>query len=179
VFRRVAHLVSRFAQSLWPGGPRTTDVAWVASVLTPGEWACWERMQSADRRESVRVARRVQAELGDDQRVLAAALLHDVGKADARLGPVGRALATVAGGIAGHEIAPAWQQRGGVARRFALYLRHDEIGAGILRMAEARPEAVAWSAAHHHPHQWDSLPFSRSVANVLARADGEKLHERD
>src|SRR5690348_13094971 len=107
-------------------------------------------MPAADRRESVRVARQVQAELGDDPRLLAAALLHDVGKTDARLGPVGRALATVAGGIAGRDIAPAWQQRGGVARRFALYLRHDEVGAGILRMADARPEAVAWAAAHHH-----------------------------
>src|SRR5690348_16833335 len=114
MFDRATHLVSRFAGSLRPGGPRASDAVWVASVLTPGELTCWERMPAVDRRESVRVARRVQAELGDDNRFLAAALLHDVGKTDARLGTFGRALATVAGGVAGHDIAPAWQQRGGI-----------------------------------------------------------------
>jgi hypothetical protein len=178
VIRRVSHLVQRFFGSLWPGGPSATDAAWAAQVLTPNELALWREMPAIDRRESVRVARRLDAELvggphAGDERYLAAALLHDVGKIDCRLGPIGRALATVAGGVAGPEMAPAWQARGGIARRFGLYLRHDEIGAGRLRMAGARAATIEWAAVHHHPERWDTLSIPRAVVEALARADGE------
>ena len=180
MIRRAAHLVSRFAGSLRPGGPPVRNVEWVAGVLAPGELTVWQRMPATDRRESIRVARRLERELtgtdhGGDDRWVVAALLHDVGKTEARLGTMSRALATVAGGIAGHDIAPAWQARGGISRRFGLYLRHDEIGAGMLQMADARIEAVAWARAHHHPETWDDLSIPREVATALARADGEKI----
>jgi putative nucleotidyltransferase with HDIG domain len=138
-------------------------------------------MAKADRRESIAVARRTAAALagtewdGDD-RYLAAALLHDVGKSDARLGPIGRALATMAGAVAGHQMAPAWQARGGIARRFGVYLRHDEIGAGMLRLAGAPSAAVEWAEAHHHPERWPALTaVPLPVAEALARADGEQV----
>jgi len=182
VINRLSHLARRFFSSLWPGGPSVADTDWVAQVLTSSEFAAWREMPAVDRRESVHVARRLVASLAggpyaDDQRYLAAALLHDVGKIDCRLGPIGRALATMAGGIAGHEMAPAWQDRRGIARRFGLYLRHDEIGAVRLQMAGARAEAVEWAGAHHHPERWDTLRLPRTVAEALARADGERPPE--
>jgi hypothetical protein len=178
VIRRVLHLVQRFFGSLWPGGPSAAGTAWATQLLTPNELALWRAMPAIDRRESVRVVRRLDAELAGgphagDEKYLAAALLHDVGKIDCRLGPIGRALATMAGGVAGHEVAPAWQARGGIARRFGLYLRHDEIGAGRLRMAGARPAAIEWAALHHHPERWDTSSIPRTVVEALARADGE------
>jgi hypothetical protein len=180
VLDRVAHLVSRFAGSLRPGGPPARDVAWVEGLLAPGELTVWRRMPAADRRESVRTARRLEAALAGtphagDARFTVAALLHDVGKTEARLGAVGRALATMAGAAAGHEMALAWQSRGGVRRRFGLYLRHDDVGAGMLEMAGARPDAVAWARAHHHPEQWEQLTIPLPVAHALARADGERV----
>ena len=58
--------------------------------MTPGEAGLWRRMSAADRRHAVVVARRADATLGTaaTREVLAAALLHDVGKIDSGLGPV-------------------------------------------------------------------------------------------
>jgi putative nucleotidyltransferase with HDIG domain len=178
VIERGAHLVARFAGSLRPGGPPAADVAWVAGLLSAPELVLWHRMPPADRRESVAVARRLQRELeggphADESRWLVAALLHDVGKGEARLGTIGRSLATLAGAVAGHDMAPAWQAHGGVRRKFGLYLRHDEIGAGMLEIAGADPAVIAWARAHHHRDTWDTLPIPPDIAHALAKADGE------
>jgi hypothetical protein len=179
VIRRASHLGGRFARSLRPGGPRRADADWARSHLSSAEATLWTRMPAADRRESVWVARRLERELagtvaaGDD-RWLVAALMHDVGKSEARLGTVGRALATMAGAVAGHGVAPAWQARGGIARRFGCYLRHDEIGAGMLELAGSRPEVVAWARVHHRPDRWDETTIPPDMATALARADGER-----
>jgi hypothetical protein len=176
---RGAHLTVRFVGSLWPFGPSAKRIAWAETLLQPGEASVWRRMPRADRRESIAVARRVAAELTatdpatDD--VLAAALLHDVGKSEARLGAVGRALATVAGAAAGHGMARAWQQQGGVRRRYGLYLRHADVGAGMLQMADARRVAIEWAEHHHRPERWNTLSIPYAVAAVLARADGERV----
>jgi putative nucleotidyltransferase with HDIG domain len=180
VIARAAHLVGRFAGSLRPGGPPSADVEWVHARLRPAERTLWERMPAADRRESVRVARATAGALAgtpyaSDERWVVAALLHDVGKQEARLGSVGRALATMAGGAAGHEMAPAWQSKGGIRRRFGLYLRHDEVGAGMLELAGAAPEVVAWARDHHHPDRWEALAIPPEVVRALARADGERV----
>ena len=57
-----------------------------------------------------------------------AALLHDIGKLDARLGVYGRVVATVSGAAAGREHADAWSESSGFTRRVGLYLRHAELG---------------------------------------------------
>jgi hypothetical protein len=176
--RRAAHLAARFAGSLAPRDVRAADRAWVASVLTPAELAVWRELGRADRRESVAVARRAErllegTEHAGDPRYLAAALLHDVGKCDARLGPWRRAGATVAGALAGPGYARAWSQRGGITRRVGVYLRHAELGAQRLEVAGARPEAVAWAAVHHDPAAAEACGLPAPVVAALARSDGE------
>jgi len=165
---RVTHLVRRFVRALWPGRPREADVAWVESVLTPGELAIWRRLPTHDRRYSIRVARRVEQLLSGtgfsaDARWPAVALLHDVGKLDSALGLVRRALATVTGAV-----RPAARRSPG---RIGRYLRHDEIGAELLRAAGARDEAVRWAAAHHHPDRWPASRIPAPVAAALDAAD--------
>jgi response regulator RpfG family c-di-GMP phosphodiesterase len=161
------HLVRRFVRALWPGPPRTADVAWVESVLTPSELAIWRRLPNHDRRYSIRVARNVQRALAgteyDDARWHAVALLHDVGKLDAGLGIAGRTLATVAGAIRTRTRA----SRGRIGR----YLRHDELGAAMLRAAGGREEAAAWASAHHHRERWAGSGVPGTVAEALAAAD--------
>ena len=78
------HLARRFATSLWPGGPAPADDAWARRRLIPGESELWNRLSGPDRRHAVGVGRATAA-LGDAEAppcdaVLAAALLHDVGK---------------------------------------------------------------------------------------------------
>jgi putative nucleotidyltransferase with HDIG domain len=180
VIARGAHLAGRFATSLRPGGPNAADTAWAVAYLSPAEATLWHRMPAADRRESVQAGRRLVAALagteyaGNDTWTVAA-LLHDVGKTEARLGTVGRALATMAGAVAGHDMARAWQSKGGTRRRFGLYLRHDDVGAGMLEMAGSRREVIAWARAHHHPEMWATTGIPEPVARALAIADGEQI----
>jgi len=164
---KLLHLARRFVRALWPGPPHPTDMAWVESVLTPSEASLWRRLPNHERRYSIRVARHVQRSLAgteyDDPRWSAVALLHDVGKLDAGLGVAGRTLATVTG-----VVRPRTRRSNG---RFGRYLRHDEIGAAMIRAAEGREEAAVWAAAHHHRERWVGSGVPRTVAEVLAAAD--------
>lgn len=154
----VAHLARRFATSLWPGGPSPADEARVAGVLSPAELALWRRLSGPDRRHSVAVALRTRS---DDPAVLAAALLHDVGKLEAGLGTLGRVGATMAGLAAGGPAGPrilAWAGRGGAVGRVGRYLAHDRLGADLLARAGSHPLAVAWAREHHLPPDRWSVP---------------------
>lgn len=168
---RLGHLARRFAGMLWPAGPRRAGETWARSHLSEGEARLWERMSGPDRRHAVAVARRVAATLGPaaTRPVLVAALLHDVGKTDSRLGLLGRVVATVVGLGGGPERALALSRRRGMARRVGLYLRHGEIGADMLTLAGADPLAVAWAREHHQPPSRWSVP--PEVGAVLAAAD--------
>ncbi len=176
--RRAGHLVRRFFGALRPGEPSAHDDAWVADVLTPAEREVWARMPAHDRRHAVGVARRVERalsgapEAGDD-RWIAAALLHDVGKLDAGLGVFARVGATIAGGLAGHDMADAWSEKRGITRRVGLYLRHAELGETRLRVIGARDETAAWAGAHHDQSSWPSLGFPEHVVTALDEADDD------
>jgi predicted HD phosphohydrolase len=90
--------------------------------------------------------------------VVAAALLHDVGKVDADLGTWARALATVVDRRTGDG-------------RFARYRRHDEIGATLLVAAGADALTVAWAREHHLPPSRWTVP--RPLADALKAADDD------
>jgi len=92
---------------------------WVHSVLSQDESALWNNMMVQDRRHSVMVGRRfVKYRPTATQSEIAGALLHDVGKSVARLGTVGRVIATLVG--------PR-------TNRFRQYHDHEQIGATMLR----------------------------------------------
>jgi hypothetical protein len=149
-----SHLARRFFGSLWPGGPRRFGTAFAESALLPGELDLWRRMSGPDRRHSVAVARRV----GGEPDMVAAALLHDVGKIEAGLGTFGRVVATIVG-------------PGRARGRMATYLRHDQIGARLLADAGARPLVVTWAGEHHlPPARWTVPP---AVGAALKAADDD------
>jgi hypothetical protein len=175
---RARHLVRRFVGALRPGGPSAADDAWARKVLTAPEYDLWAAMPNHDRRHSIAVARRVErtlagtAHAGDD-RWLAAALLHDVGKLDAGLGVVARVGATLAGAAAGHDAADEWSTRRGLTRRVGLYLRHAELGATRIRLVGGRDEAAAWAGAHHQPDPAATSGLPPVVADALLAADDD------
>ena len=166
-----SHLVSRFVGSLRPGGPGRAAEAWVASQLLEGEHALWRRMSGPDRRHAHRVARDVERALGHEasRPVLAAALLHDVGKLDAGLGTYGRVIATLSGAVAGRDMAHLWVTRTGFTRRVGLYLLHPSIGGDMLELAGSDPLTVAWAREHHLPPEEWTVPAP--VATVLKTCD--------
>lgn len=153
----------RFFGMLLPGGPTLEGEAFAVAVLSEAELALWRRMIGADRRHAVGVAKRVEAALGAQAAppVLAAALLHDVGKVESGLGVFGRVVATVAG-MAG---------RGEVTPRVARYLQHAELGAGLLELANSDPLTVAWAREHHLPSEQWTVPAE--VGAVLKAADDD------
>ncbi len=167
------HLTKRFVTSLWPLGPSSQDDEWARSHLVEGEVALWKRMSSQDRRHSIGVARRVEDALGDGatRPVVAAALLHDVGKIESRLGTMLRVVATASAAIAGRETAELWVTSTGVTRRIGLYLKHPSIGADLLAMAGSDPFTETWAREHHHPAE--SCSLDAELANALRDADDD------
>ncbi|MHB1923071.1 MAG: hypothetical protein ACYCSJ_00085 [Acidimicrobiales bacterium] len=169
------HLARRFFGSLSRAEPGPADTAWVEGVLLPGERGLWARMSAPDRRHAVGVARAVQAEMGPaaTRPVLAAALLHDVGKVDSGLGTLARVLATVAGRPAVRRRSAELAGRGGPLGRLGRYLRHPEIGGDLLRAAGSDSLTRAWSESHHRPEErWDpAVPVE--TGRVLKAADDD------
>lgn len=167
------HLTKRFFGSLWPFGPRQDADAWATGHLLEGELHLWRRMAPQDRRHSIGVARRVVESLGEkaSREVVAAALLHDVGKVDSDLGTFLRVVATASAKVAGHETADLWVRSSGVTRRIGLYLKHPSIGGDLLAMAGSDPLTVAWAREHHQPAESCSLDLD--VADALRNADDD------
>jgi hypothetical protein len=136
-------------------------------------------MPSADRRHAVGVARRVDAALGADgvgadvdrRAVLAAALLHDVGKTVSGLSTYGRVIATLSASVAGRDQAEAWTETRGFTRRVGLYLRHPELGGDQLELAGSDPLTAAWAREHHLPADRWTVPAD--LGEILKAADDD------
>jgi HD domain len=166
---RVRHLAQRFFGSVRAEPLDDVELELVRGYLGPDEFECWERLGPADRRESVETARATLRALGSEPEPdwVAAALLHDVGKVETDLGPVGRSVATVSATVVGRRRARSW------TNRFGRYVNHDDLGALRLRVAGARPAAVSWAAAHHRPELWPTTGIPLRICRILATADGE------
>jgi hypothetical protein len=168
-----AHLVRRFFGSLRPGGPPARDREWVQTVLSVDEFALWRRMSGPDRRHSAQVARAVHGELGDDAptEVLAAALLHDVGKTHSGLRTFGRVVATLTIKTAGRAEVESWMQNSGLHRRIALYQNHPAIGGDDLELGGSHPLTIAWTREHHRDADEWTVPLE--YATVLDACDND------
>jgi len=167
------HLARRFFASLRPGGPSRTEDEWARSQLLPAEAALWARMSNPDRRHAAGVARDVERVLGHEatRPVLAAALLHDVGKIDSGLRTYGRVVATLCGMIVGREHARDWMRSRGFTRRVGLYLLHPELGGDLLGIAGSDPLTEAWTREHHRPPE--DWTIDLHVARVLKECDDD------
>ncbi len=123
-------------------------------------------MPAFDQRHAIGVARRVVAVLPDAARpVVAAALLHDVGKIDSGFGVHGRVLATAIGAARGSARSASGDSR--VAR----YLNHSAIGGELLRAANADDLTVTWATEHHWPERQWSVPVK--LGRALKTADDD------
>lgn len=113
--KRTVHLIRRFLESSRARDLNDEEQSWVRSILDEAESQAWSRMSAIDQRHSLAVTRRLQEKFpNSDRTVLAAALLHDVGKSLDTLSTPLRVLATI--------IGPRTQ-------RFRLYHMHEALGA--------------------------------------------------
>lgn len=170
----ILHLAKRFFVALRPGEPRSEDLEWAYSLMTPGEQDLWRQMSGPDKRHSIQVARDVETALGRqvERSVLAAALLHDVGKIESNLGTWARAIATLVGLVLSKNRTRSWTDReGGILRQIGLYHDHPEGGAALLTFAGSDALTIAWAREHHlSPHRWS---VDRATAMVLKQADND------
>jgi len=141
------HLVSRFFGFLRarPLGPAEQDE--VASILAPPLRRLFYRQCFQDQRHALDVARHV----SNRPDLQEAALLHDVGKSDVRLGAVGRSCAT----LWGLTSLPVWG-------RWRTYLAHASVGADLLERHGAGRDAIAFTRHHPGPppHGFDPAAWS-------------------
>jgi len=173
------HLAGRFFGALSPAGPARADEAWALEHLVEGEQGLWHRMSGPDRRHAVGVAKATMASLGAataTRPVVAAALLHDVGKIEPAIGTFGRVAVTLASVGFGRRRVLAWSARHADRprswrARAGQYLTHDELGAKLLEAAGSDPLTVTWAREHHMPPGRWSLPHD--VAGALKAADGD------
>ncbi len=172
----LGHLVARFFRMLGSAGPTAVDDAWAVSMLTVGERRLFTGMSPADRAHAIdgarAVARSVPAPLRPD--AIEAALVHDVGKRHARLGVIGRSIATAIGWtVRSDGRRRALARARGWPGRAGCYLRHDSVGAQEVARAGGSALAVWWTSDHHHSHDHGSLPAPRPVVDALEAADRE------
>ncbi len=171
------HLATRFVGALSPAGPPPGDEAWATAALLAGERDLWRRMSGPDRRHAVAVARDATRLLGggaQDREVVAAALLHDIGKVESSLGTFSRVGVTLAAVAVGRARLVQWAAGTGASSRRArvgLYLRHDGVGADLLEAAGSHALTVAWAAEHHLPP--DRWTVGAGVGAALKAADGD------
>jgi hypothetical protein len=171
------HLARRFAGSLWPAGPGVAGEAWSRQWLRSGEVDVWKAMSGPDRRHGLAVARRVAGALGNSEgagiprNALAAALLHDAGKSQSRLGVFGRTAATLLAAGLGRRRLAAWKDGAGWRAQAGRYAAHDDIGGDLLAAAGSDPVVVSWAREHHlPPAEWSLDP---ALAAVLKSADDD------
>ncbi len=174
---RPLHWTGRFVRSARPGPPSTTSLAWADEHLSERERVLFRRMSNPDRRHSIGVARAAAegldglAGLDETERraVIAAALLHDVGKSIAGLRTYGRVVATLSGAVGGRDYAEHWQDTTGFTRKVGLYLRYPVLGSELLQVAGSHPWVVAWAKEHHEPAEEWTIPHE--VGELLEACD--------
>jgi hypothetical protein len=127
------------------------------------------RHTPVDRSHTIAVARSVQDQLdAPTPTVLAAALLHDIGKTEASLGTAGRVIATLLDMALGDKIQRLEGRRGFLGE-LGRYSTYPEKGAELLRGVNSEPMVVAWAALHHErPDRWTIDP---QLGAVLRDAD--------
>lgn len=123
----LVHLSRRWWGTLRARPLSHDELAWVRERLSDEEFRLWSTMDWRDQRHAHQVAQRFETSwrterdsVAPEREAVAAALLHDVGKAESQLSTLERVLVTVLGGR---------------TSRFRSYLDHETIGWEMCRRA--------------------------------------------
>jgi putative nucleotidyltransferase with HDIG domain len=148
-----AHLFRRFFDVAMARGLDAAERVEVVDCLTPDTAPTFFAQDDADQRHAFHAAQSVIASGVEEEGIVMAALMHDIGKRHARLGLVGRSLASI-----------LILLRLPLSGRMIAYRDHGLVGAHELA-ALSVPSLVVDFAMHHHgsrpptiePRVWDAL----------------------
>jgi putative nucleotidyltransferase with HDIG domain len=168
---RTAYRASQFLQALL-AQPAAEDACLVADHLPPTLRPLHHAMSRAEQSHSLAVLRALLRQGQTDPDLLAAALLHDVGKARVRLRLLDRVAVVLTQRLA-PEVARAWGTGAprGWRRPFTVAAQHADWGGDILEQAGASPRLVALVRQHHAVHPPPKVEEDRLLA-ALQIADG-------
>jgi hypothetical protein len=125
------------------------EYAIVRDVLSPAQEALFRRMARCDQRHGLDVYSALRAGGCQDESLLAAALLHDVGKSAARL-TIAHRVAVVLIERARPGWLATWAGEGkGWKTPFAVHLQHAQIGAAWAQAAASSTDTVMLIREHH------------------------------
>ncbi|GAC1364611.1 MAG: hypothetical protein NVSMB44_24290 [Ktedonobacteraceae bacterium] len=156
----VAYRLGQVRQQLGFVAPLApTDCSEVERWLSPTARALFQTMSLADQQHSLRVCRGLQARGCTEPDMLAAALLHDVGKAQGRvpfwtrpvivlskrLWPEGLKRATLPPDQLDRDPVPGWRR----ALSYAWW--HTEVGAVLAERAGISAWSILYIRTHHQP----------------------------
>jgi hypothetical protein len=156
IVETVRYRVGQFLQALTARVP-DEEVERATRVLTAEARGLFRRQAMQDQRHALAVYRTLCHAGHTDARLLAAALLHDVGKAAARLSPWQRAMIVLLERFAprllarlsqGEQRDYTWSVPEGWCRPFVVYARHPEVGARWAQQAGCSPLTVALILRH-------------------------------
>lgn len=123
------HLAKRALFSIGNASVSSADQQWIASTLIGREFALWQQFTNPDKRHSVKVARRFNAEVPNaSKKYLAGVMLHDIGKISSNLSTLMRVIATLVG------------PRG---QRFTTYHHHERVGVRLLQEINSEAETIS------------------------------------
>ncbi|KAA3637074.1 MAG: hypothetical protein DWP92_08555 [Armatimonadetes bacterium] len=147
----MVHLIKRFAGHLTATPLTASEATEVSGLLAEPLADLFFAMAEADQRHAFDVYVRT----GRDPLLAETALMHDVGKVAAPMGPVSRSFATVATAC-----------RIPVGGSWAIYRDHGPIGAEMLATAGATEFTVAFTQTHPGPapHGFDADAWERLAA---------------
>jgi putative nucleotidyltransferase with HDIG domain len=166
----------RIRQFLWAARAsvepeREADEALIRA-LPPGAVGLFRKMPRYDRRHALQVARTLQAQGQTDPDLMAAALLHDVGKttpAAGRLRLWHRVAVVLLLSLAPGLLERIGQDRPERWRRpFYVQQHHAALGAELARQAGCSPRTVAWIAGHEQ-----AVPTGDPALDALRAADNQ------
>jgi len=164
---RIVYRVRQFCQTLC-APLRQADVAYAAEHLSPGLLRLFQKMTQAEQQHGITLSRALEAQGHTAPDLLAAALLHDVGKT--RYPPrLWERVLVVLGEHFAPRRAAAWGvgTPRGLRRGFVIRQQHATWGADLAEGAGASPRVVALIRQHH-----DVPAGDRELAALQAADEG-------
>ncbi|MHB8600253.1 MAG: hypothetical protein ACYDER_26010, partial [Ktedonobacteraceae bacterium] len=163
--QKVMYRLRQVRQQLGFVAPLTpADTAEVARWLPASALPLFQSMSRADQQHSLRVCRGLLARDCSDKDMLAAALLHDVGKAEGRVPFWTRPAIVIGRRIAPRlltriavcplnvgDVGDAGKSKARWRRSLGFAWWHAEVGAGLAEVAGLSERAVLYIRTHHQP----------------------------
>ena len=173
MFSRLAYRTRQFWNAL-PGSRRCVEIETLLPHLTPSLIVLFRRMQPSEQAHAYQVFERLKTSGQTDPDLLAAALLHDVGKILVPLSLLDRVV-IVLGKHFFSRSARRWSE--GTANRsrrpFVVAAHHPGWGADLAEQAGASPQTVDLVRRHQDPISLNPGSHAERLLAVLQAADNE------